>query len=262
MTQILRGTIDIQNDILAKTMMESRNQIKIFEEIESIKSFQPMTTTMTTGSLQSGSIDSHSNADSGTGTGTTLSSTFSLSFVNVLRYGQVPVVCEYLLKGPIHSSYANGKFVIKVIYNNGYPFQCPTVTITTRLLYVNFLPLIGGSYAIPHLEAIWDSSWTTKDLLQCPNPRLLPEDMIEVYNRYVAEFYEITDPSMLITSVFQQRTNKQEESPGKEREQKEEAWEEVEGDGDSEGKESDDLKSSSTGGKSYADVLKRMPRMS
>jgi ubiquitin-protein ligase len=278
MFQILRGTIDIQNDILAKTMMESRNQIKIFEEIESIKSYQPSATATAGGGEGEGSIDSYSQSH-----GTSVSSTFSLSLVRVLHYGQIPVVCEYLLKGPIHSSYANGKFVIKVIYHNGYPFQCPTVTIATRLLHLNFLPLIGGSYAIPHLEAIWDSSWTTKELLehiyellQCPNPRLLPEDMIEVYNRYVSEFYEITDPAMLITSVFQQRARgnredregseqreeEQESSSASPRQDQNEEKEEGKG-GQGEGASEEKAVESLGGGslRGYAEVLKRMPRM-
>ena len=37
MFKILRGTVDVENDKLGKAMMESRSQIKLFQEIENIK---------------------------------------------------------------------------------------------------------------------------------------------------------------------------------------------------------------------------------
>jgi ubiquitin-protein ligase len=270
MFQIMRGTIDMQNDLLAKTMIESRNQIIIFQEIETIKSFSHHhPSSMMIESSQQSSISSQREQQSylttGMTTTTTLSSLFSLSYVKVLHYGGIPVICEYLLNGPIHSLYDKGKFIIQVVYNNGYPFQCPTVTILTRLLHLNFLPLISGSYTIPHLEAIWDSAWTTKDLLehiyellQCPNPRLLPYDMIQVYNRYITEFYDVTDETMYITSVFHQHSEVY-ESHKDDKEEKEGGKEDddhvlLEG----EVKENEPL---SFQRKTYREVLERMPRM-
>ena len=48
MFKILRGTVDVENDKLGQAMMESRSQIKLFQEIENMKGqFFTFTVTIT-----------------------------------------------------------------------------------------------------------------------------------------------------------------------------------------------------------------------
>jgi len=97
MFKILRGTVDVENDKLGKAMMESRSQIKLFQEIENIKEFPPEN-------------------------------------VKVRQYGGNPVECEYYLYGPKGSLYDGGTFIFKVVYLNGYPYNCPECFMMTRLV--------------------------------------------------------------------------------------------------------------------------------
>jgi ubiquitin-protein ligase len=175
MFKLMRGTVDVEGDALAHAMMESRAQIKIFEEIEDMRVNPP-------------------------------------KFARVLHYGGHPVECEFLISGPRGSPYEGGKFVLKVIYLNGYPYQCPEVTIKTRIVHINFITLLNGSTWLPHLKLLWDSSWTSRDicdhvyeLLESPNPGFLPVDMIKVYNSFIKENYEVEDDSVFIVSAFADR---------------------------------------------------------
>ena len=42
--------------------------------------------------------------------------------------------CEYFLEGPEGSLYEGGTFVFKVVYLNGYPYNCPECFMTTRFV--------------------------------------------------------------------------------------------------------------------------------
>lgn len=172
MFQLMRGTIDVQNDALAQAMMESKNQIKIFEEIEDIKHNPP-------------------------------------DLVSVHSYGGNPVECLYLLEGPPDSLYAGGRFLLKVVYVNGYPFSCPETCILTRMVHMNLVIQMNGSVSLPHLKNLWESSWSSRDIIQHvldlmvePNPSLLPMLMIDVFNAFMLENFELEDDSILIRSAF------------------------------------------------------------
>ncbi len=172
MFQLMRGTIDVDNDALAQAMMESKNQIKIFEEIEDIKHNPP-------------------------------------DLVSVYSYGGNPVECLYLVEAPPGSIYEGGKFMLKLIYLNGYPFSCPEASITTRMVHLNFVIQMDGAVSIPHLHNLWESSWNSRDVIRHvldlmtePNPSLLPILMIDVFNAFMLENFDIEDESVLIKSAF------------------------------------------------------------
>ena len=172
MFQLMRGTIDVDNDALAQAMMESKNQIHIFEEIESIKHHPP-------------------------------------ALVSVQSYGGNPVECEYIIEAPPGSLYEGGRFLLKVVYLNGYPFNCPEACIATRMVHINFVGQMNGSVSIPHLKNLWESSWNSRaliqhviDLLEEPRPPLLPIMMIDTFNAFMVENFELEDESVLIKSAF------------------------------------------------------------
>lgn len=172
MFQLMRGTINVESDALAQAMMESKNQIKIFEEIEDIKHHPP-------------------------------------DLVSVHSYGGKPVECLYLLQGPPGSLYEGGHFLLKMVYVNGYPFACPEACIITRMIHLNFVVQMNGWVSIPHLRNLWESSWTSRDVIKHvldlmiePSPAHLPLLMIDVFNAFMLENFEIEDESVLIKSAF------------------------------------------------------------
>jgi len=175
MFKMMHGTVDVEDDALAKAMMESRSQIRIFEEIEGIKNDPPES-------------------------------------VSVYHYGGNPVECEFLLDGPLDTPYEGGKFILHVVYNNGYPFNCPQVCFKTRLVHINLISQINGSVIFPHMKNIWESSWTSRhivkhalELMAFPSPSLLPPTMIDVYNAFVIENFEVEDESVFIKSQFSEK---------------------------------------------------------
>lgn len=128
MFKILHGTIDVENNKLGKAMMESRSQIKLYEEIEHIKECPP-------------------------------------KYVRIKQYGGNPIECEYILDGPVGSLYEGGSFVFKVIYRHGYPYTCPECYMMTRMVGVNMFTQTNGTSVIPHVKYLWDTSWDTRQLL-------------------------------------------------------------------------------------------------
>jgi ubiquitin-protein ligase len=172
MFQLMRGTINVESDALAQAMMESKNQIKIFEEIEDIKHNPP-------------------------------------ELVSVHSYGGNPVECQYLLQGPPGSLYEGGHFLLKITYVNGYPFSCPEVCIMTRMVHLNFIVQMNGWVSIPHMRNLWESSWSSREVIKHvlelmiePNPAFLPLLMIDVFNAFMVENFDIEDESVLIRSAF------------------------------------------------------------
>lgn len=59
---------------------------------------------------------------------------FPPEFVKIKQYGGNPVECEYFLEGPTGSLYEGGTYTFKVVYLNGYPYNCPECFIVTRIV--------------------------------------------------------------------------------------------------------------------------------
>lgn len=172
MFKILRGTVDVENDKLGKAMMESRSQIKLFQEIENIKEFPP-------------------------------------DNVKVKQYGGNPVECEYYLYGPAGSLYEAGTFVFKVVYLNGYPYNCPECFMMTRIVGVNMITQTNGYSVLPHIKLLWDTSWNSRrllahvlDLMVTPMPSYLEPEMISIVNGFLKENFEMDSDAPLVSSAF------------------------------------------------------------
>lgn len=129
MFRIQHGTIDLENNRLGRAIMESKTQLAILQEIDEIHRNPP------------------------------------LPQISVGKYGGCPVVCEYLINGPPDSPYEEGLFKFNVRYNNGYPYNCPTVTIGTRIYCINVMPKINGDGVLDHLPRSWDCNWNSRKLL-------------------------------------------------------------------------------------------------
>jgi ubiquitin-protein ligase len=128
MFKIKSGTIDAANNKLVTAILESKNQIKIFHEIEQIKNDPPQ-------------------------------------FIGVVGYGGVPVVCDFVIQGPKNTSYQDGYFGVRVVFNHGYPYKAPTVVFTSRIIAVNVLQMVDGTGTLMHFEKMWDSKWNMRRLL-------------------------------------------------------------------------------------------------
>lgn len=129
MFRIQHGTIDLENNRLGRAIMESKTQLAILQEIDEISRNPP------------------------------------LPQVSVGKYGGCPVTCEYIIEGPPYSPYEGGEFKLIVRYNNGYPYNCPTVTVGTRIYCINVMPKINGDGVLGHLPGTWDCNWNSEKLL-------------------------------------------------------------------------------------------------
>ena len=129
MFRIQHGTVDLENNRLGRAIMESKTQLAILQEIDEIHRNPP------------------------------------LPQVSVGKYGGCPVVCEYMIEGPPDSPYEGGVFKFVVKYNNGYPYNCPSATVGTRIYCINVMPKINGDGVLDHLPGVWDCNWNSRKLL-------------------------------------------------------------------------------------------------
>lgn len=63
--------------------------------------------------------------------------------MKIKQYGGNPVECEYYLEGPEGSLYEGGTFIFKVVYLNGYPYNCPETFMVTRFVSMSTLRLLS-----------------------------------------------------------------------------------------------------------------------
>jgi len=187
MYKIQNGVIDLGKNMLARSMMAAKGQVYIFEEIEeNIRDPVP------------GS--------------------------KVLHYGGQPVHCDVQLAGPPGSPYEGGHFVMRVTFNDGYPYQKPDIVFITRLFHVNILLQFDGQGYLPHIEALWDSSWNLRrtvehvlELLATPNVDIVPVDMVHIVKVFLAE--------KLAAAQEFERQRRQEIAEAKAERLEHEAWE-------------------------------------
>jgi ubiquitin-protein ligase len=130
MFKIQSGVIDMSSDQLATALMESKAQIKIFDEIEDISANPPN------------------------------------EYITVSHYGQTPVVAVFMIKGPTGSIYEGVSYKLEVCFNPGYPFKIPSIRFLTRIFHINIFTQVDGTGHIRHLDALWDSRWNMYMLLE------------------------------------------------------------------------------------------------
>lgn len=151
MFKIKAGTIpNMAENKLVTALLESKNQIKIFEEIEEIKNNPP-------------------------------------AFIGVSGYGGVPVVCDFVIAGPTGTSYENSYYELQVTFETGYPYKAPEVVVKNRIFAVNIQVGLDGTGSIMHLKNVWDSRWNIRvllthivSLLITPNLSLLNPNILHV----------------------------------------------------------------------------------
>ena len=173
MFKIKAGTIDAADNKLVTAILESKNQIKIFSEIEEIKHNPP-------------------------------------KYIGVVGYGGVPVLCDFVIQGPKGSAYENGYFGFRVTFEHGYPYKTPTVLFTSRIISVNVMQLVDGTGLLMHFSEMWDSKWNIRrllnhiiDILLIPDFSLIPQNMMYILNLWLKDkgHEEIhPDPSPLLVS--------------------------------------------------------------
>jgi len=173
MFKIKAGAIDAADNKLVTAILESKNQIKIFSEIEEIKHKPP-------------------------------------KYIGVVGYGGVPVLCDFVIQGPKGSAYENGYFGFRVTFEHGYPYKAPTVLFTSRIIAVNIMQLVDGTGLLMHFSRMWDSKWNIRrllnhvvDILISPDLSLIPPNIMHIFNLWLKEkgHEEIhLDPSPLLVS--------------------------------------------------------------
>ena len=130
MFKIQAGTVDMSGNQLAVALLESKQQVGIFDEIEKVSENPPN------------------------------------EYISVSHYGQTPVTAVFILRGPAGSIYEGAKFELEVVFNNGYPFKMPSVRFLNRIFHINFFMQVDGTGYMRHLENIWDSRWNMYLLLE------------------------------------------------------------------------------------------------
>jgi ubiquitin-protein ligase len=151
MFRVQHGTLDLESNRLAQTIMESKAQLRILQEISEIKKNPPVLGLL------------------------------------VDKYGGSPVVCDYLLRGPPNTPYAGGSFRLRVKYRTGYPFSCPDVNFVTRIMCINVMPKVNGENHLVHLSHLWDCNWNTEKLLIHVDELLKRHD----YSLIPSELYQL-----------------------------------------------------------------------
>ena len=165
MFKIKAGTIDAADNKLVTAILESKNQIKIFSEIEDIKHNPP-------------------------------------KYIAVVGYGGVPVICDFVIQGPKNTSYENGYFGFRVTFEHGYPYRTPTVLFTSRIIAVNVMQLVDGTGLLMHFSKMWDSKWNMRrllnhivDVLITPDLSLIPPNIMYILNLWLREKRSQRNPS-------------------------------------------------------------------
>ena len=150
--KIQRGTINLKNNNLAQVILESKSQIKIFEEIEEVHSNPPL-------------------------------------YCSIGHYGGSPIVCECHIIGPPSTPYENKKITIELTIFDGYPYHHPELKImSNRILHMNIMNQLTGFSRLLHFHEVWKSDWKINtllqhliDLLKEPCIDYLPENFQEIY---------------------------------------------------------------------------------
>jgi ubiquitin-protein ligase len=170
MFRIQHGTIDLENNRLGRAIMESKTQLAILQEIDGIHKSPPF------------------------------------PGLTVGKYGGCPVICDFFVEGPEGTPYEGGSFCLRVKYNSGYPYTCPSVTVATRIFNINVMPKINGDGSLPHLPHMWDCNWNStrltrhfRDLMAEQDYSLIPPDIYSIACTYFAN--ESEDKNSIDTSV-------------------------------------------------------------
>lgn len=160
MYKIQNNVIDLEGNLLAKSMMAAKSQLAIFEEIE----------------------DNMSNPTPGT---------------KVLHYGGQPLVCDILIHGPEGSLYEGSNVQLRIVFHDGYPYRQPDVYFNTRMYHLNVLVQYDGQGSLPHLKYFWDSSWDIRkilshviELMVTPDINLVPVEYISIVKVFLKERLE------------------------------------------------------------------------
>lgn len=183
MFRIQHGTLDVENNRLAQTIMESKSQLRILQEISEIGKNPPV------------------------------------PGLSVGKYGGCPVVCDYLFRGPPNTPFAGGTFRLRVKYRVGYPFSCPDVNFVTRIFCVNVMPKLNGESHLVHLSHLWDCNWNTVKLLHHVDGLLKQHD----YSLIPSELYQLAlsygedTKNNEATAAAREAKNDSEVAPGKSR---------------------------------------------
>lgn len=152
--KIQHGTIDMENNLLAKVMLDAKSQLRVFEEIDDFQSSPP-------------------------------------EHCHVHYYGGSPVKCDFILDGPPDTLYEGGRYHFRVVFPDGYPYKCPQCYFTHAMFHPNIYQQFDGSCNIPYLPNVWNSSWTLKklcrlviDLFHSVDLTQFPESMLTAAKAY------------------------------------------------------------------------------
>ena len=160
MYKIQNNVIDLEGNLLAKSMIAAKAQLFIFEEIE----------------------ENMVNPVPGS---------------KVLNYGGEPVTCQILIEGPAGSLYEGSNMKLVVRFLDGYPYRLPEVYFETRLYHLNCLIQYDGQCSLPHIKYLWDSSWNIRKIIEHviqlliePDINMVPVEYIRIVNLFLRERLE------------------------------------------------------------------------
>jgi ubiquitin-protein ligase len=85
-------------------------------------------------------------------------------------------------------------FKVRVTFLDGYPFRPPTCIFSNRIFNPNFMTLYDGTSCLPHLQRMWNNTWSMKKLLEHIVSLLITPDLSFVEERllYIAKCYAWT----------------------------------------------------------------------
>ncbi|KAJ1399136.1 hypothetical protein B484DRAFT_406404, partial [Ochromonadaceae sp. CCMP2298] len=122
--------------------------------------------------------------------------------------------------GPPGTPYEGSEVVVEMVFQDGYPFRQPDIQIMGRVLGLNFLPQLSGNTRMMHIKQVWTAEWSMKrllehtvQLLQCPDPDLLPDSLFDIYAAWGEQLRTLLDRQMhrLLQGVVRERLTREAE---------------------------------------------------
>jgi hypothetical protein len=97
----------------------------------------------------------------------------SIGYIGVSHFGGNPVVCDFIVYGPIGTVYEGGNFKLSVTFVPGYPYRVPVVVFKTRIFSINVITQVSQSFSVYMFPAFYYLKYYSRKRLAGPESCLI-----------------------------------------------------------------------------------------